>query len=387
MFKSGDDQQQMIFFHDDIDGIYTTAMFIYVCTPRDVHRLYPLKTSMRGDKFDSMFRCFSGNYRKIIVDYQYHSDCDVWIDHHQNKSFLGMDAKDIIEAYNNKVILYSPGEKSAARTLYSYLDKVNHALIGDLKDPIKLHQLALVDMIDSAGYPDVNFVFTNTEPIMILRAYLENIKLSVENTYCRMVECIVHHSFDLKKVLFSLNIDDSEIMYLKKQATRILKKITISKDVGITSCSTMYEYPRYSEYFTNNGLPFSIRIIALGGGRIHCDVSSNPWVKIDREFNIGNFLSGLDYTFSGGGHKGVGGAVLRESDLNRFIDETVSYLNGGDEMEKYAVDSEDEVEKAAQGIVKEAETTGSSVSLEEARAIAAKQEKGKDDVNVQGGTL
>jgi hypothetical protein len=384
-------KKHYIFFHDDIDGIYTTAMFIHSFIEEHGDgvnfpiRLYPVKTSMRGDKFNSFINdiCSKDTSSNIIIiDYQYNYLCNVWIDHHQNKDFTSKTADELIEIYNNKYIIYSANKKSATRVLYNYMkknqsNKLN--VINDLSDDIYN-----VDIIDSADYPTVNFVFSSTHPLMILRAYLENIKLYIDNTYCRIVENIVKYNFNINDVLFSMNIDKSEVSNLKKRALRIEKNTIKNIKVGIIYCNSLYEYPRYSEFFVNQDLPFSIRIINRGEESIHCEIAANPWIEFKYNFNIGEFLSNLSYPISGGGHKKVGGAILKTSDLDNFLNQTTIYLNKGEDMEKYAVDKEDLIEKKSNEIIKQASTENKEITIDEAREQVVKKINEKEKGDVQG---
>ena len=377
-----------ILFHDDIDGIVTAAMFVgSIAHENNTIRLQPVKSSMRGDKFETLMHGLISKHPEdnvVILDYQYHPLCNVWVDHHNGKEFLGLSKEEIVSAYNSKTIIYKKGAKSSARVLYDFFNNTNSissrrsvyfydASIGDI--------LNMTDMIDTASYHDVDFVFNSKHPMMILRAYLENIKLSVDNTYSRIVESVHSNSFNFDNVLFSLGIDDSEIYTLRKTAFKISKRMTINVNVSISYCNTLYEFPRYSEYFVNKDLPFSIRVMNLGGGRTLFDVSMNPWSKHSDEVHIGNFLSSLTYPFSGGGHKGVGGAVVNGSDVDQCINEVTNYLNGGESMEKYAVDGCDSVEKKANEIVKQASDEGKSITVDEARKQAVESEGSSD---VQG---
>jgi hypothetical protein len=181
-----------------------------------------------------------------------------------------------------------------------------------------------------------------------------------------------------------MNIDKSEVSNLKKRALRIEKNTIKNIKVGIIYCNSLYEYPRYSEFFVNQDLPFSIRIINRGEESIHCEIAANPWIEFKYNFNIGEFLSNLSYPISGGGHKKVGGAILKTSDLDNFLNQTTIYLNKGEDMEKYAVDKEDLIEKKSNEIIKQASTENKEITIDEAREQVVKKINEKEKGDVQG---
>jgi hypothetical protein len=384
-------KKHYIFFHDDMDGIYTSAIFIKSFIENDTKnfpiKLCPVKTSMRGIKFNSFIKeiCLKNiNPNIIIIDYQYNDLCNIWIDHHQNKEFTDKTTNELIEIYNKKHIIYSIGEKSATRVLYNYIIKNQSNKLDVINNFID--DINIIDMIDSANYTNVNSVFNSLHPLMILRAYLENMKLYIDNTYCRIVENIVKYDFDIDDLLFSMNIDNSEVLNLKKRALKIEKNIVKNINVGIIYCNSLYEYPRYSEFFVNQDLPYSIRIINHGEESIHCEIGANPWVEFRYDLNIGKFLSDLSYPISGGGHKKVGGAILKIGDLDKFLNQITTYINEGEDisMEKYSVDKEDSVEKKANEIVKQASSENKEITIDDAREQAVKKIDKKETGDVQG---
>ena len=143
-----------IVFHADIDGIVSAAMIL---KQADEYKLHPALSSQRN-KFQSFIKSMSipDEDRLIIVDFEKHDRADLWVDHHQNKD-VG------IHAVKNKKILYDPTAKSAARILWDHMPKSCHESI-----------IPITDMIDSAGYKNIDFIFKDLHPLMILRAYLES---------------------------------------------------------------------------------------------------------------------------------------------------------------------------------------------------------------------
>jgi len=364
-----------LFFHDDVDGIVSAAMIMKGFFNDHVYRLYPVKSSMRGEKFDTTIK----NLRKeapedaiIIVDYQHHADADLWIDHHYNPDLGENELKNGNLFYNSKV-------KSAARVIYNWFESNSV-----LKGAVNQHIVDIVDMIDSAGYKDIDYIFSSTEPLMILKAYLERLSIYVDSTYCRIVELIYHYDFDIDKVLFTLNIDNNIIDELRKSANAIGKAMVVNGVMGVTEMNRLYAYPRYSEYFVKPDLMYCIRVVHLGGDRVQMDVGYNKWQDKPCKVHIGKLLGSLEYAISGGGHFTVGGAIIIENDIERFIDDMCVQFNGSeDSMEKYSVDKTDPVEKKSDELIK----TGDAKTKADARSKVTSKLEGGDSERVQSGDV
>jgi len=362
-----------IFFHDDIDGIVSAAMVLTSFVRKHSYRLYPVKSAIRGDKFNKLIEKVEGgdNNTIIIVDYQFNERAHIWVDHHFDKD-LGN------HVVKNGKLFYDPNAKSAARVIYNWFQD-DPILKGTINPAI----ITMVDLIDSAGYASVDYVFSSLEPLMILKAYIERLSVFVDSTFSRLVELISLYNFDINKVLFTLGVDYHIIHDLKQSAESIEKVMVINGCMGVTEMNRLYAYPRYAEFFVRPDVKYCVRIINLGGERIHIDIGYNSWHVKPNHLHIGKMLGALDYPISGGGHPGVGGAIIHESDLERFIDDACVQINGPEDsvdMEKYAVDKTDPIEEKADEMVK----TGQAESKDKAREEAVKKEEGGKPEDVQG---
>lgn len=337
-----------VFFHDDIDGIVSAALYMNQYKDKKF-RLYPVSSVMRGKKFDDFFtQIIKGkNDKKIILDYQYHNDADIWVDHHFNREF-----GDCI--VRSERINYNPKAKSAASIVDDFILK-NHLLLDLIED---------VNMIDSASYKSVEQVFKDTIPIMVLRAYLEQI-FPNDMVYCRIVEMINNCNMDISEANYLMRINSYYVKELEKSAMKIKNSMVLSKLISIVRQKRVDQYPRYAEYLTNPEIKYSIRISNIGNN-IRVSVGYNPWHPLKNEFNIGKII-GFDYVTESGGHFNVGGALIKNEYAERFIDDISKILNEEDDMEKYAVDKNDPVEKKAEELVK----TGGAKNIFEARKEAS----------------
>ena len=340
-----------VFFHNDIDGIISASLYLYYHKGEKC-RLYPVTSEMRGEKFNAFFTQIvkMKDDKKIILDYQCHLDADLWVDHHFDPAF----GENFIISTK---FCYSPKAKSAA-SIMSFLSM--DPIINEFSELIKD-----VDMIDSAGYKSVSQIFKDTSPIMILRAYLESIDPN-DMIYCRIVEMIASCNMNIKEAIYLLRINSYYVKDLTRSAMKIKGSMVISKWVSVTNQRRKNQFPRYAEYLVCPQVKYAIRITNLPNHQVNIDVGYNKWHELKNEINIGKLIK-FDYVKVGGGHFNVGGCIISEDLVNRFIDDISKALNEEEiEMEKYAVDQTDPVEKIAKELVKTAD-----ISITAARSLAS----------------
>jgi hypothetical protein len=291
-----------IFFHDDLDGIISAAIFLDYKLRTEIgslYRLYPVSSFIRGEKFNKIFSTITkNNYnKKIILDYQYHKDADLWIDHHYNSEFGEC-------SIHNENIVYDPKSKSAAA--------LTIALTGQVWS-MSQSQINIINMIDSGDYTSVNQIFKDKGPIMILRAYLEKVCPS-EMMYSRVVEVVANSYMNIENALIKLKIDSSCVVELEKNAFQIKKSMVIIKNMSIVHQKRVNQFPRYSEYFNVPSLKYSLRLTHIGNQNIYFQLGYNNWQDKSNNFNIGKILSELEneYVIRAGGHFNVGAGVIKE---------------------------------------------------------------------------
>lgn len=350
-----------VFFHDDIDGIISAA--IYMHYNKDVKcRLYPVTSTMRGEKFITFFnQILKGKTgKRVILDYQYHKDVDLWIDHHFNPDFGEAVISSEKFEYNTK----SP---SAARLVYKKYGSENkyNELIED------------VDMIDSCGYSSVNQIFKDTNSIMLINAYLE-VASPNDMSICRIVEMINSCDLDIYEAAYLLMINSYYVKELEKNANKIKNAIVISKKISIVNQKNTNQYPRYSEYLLYPEVKYAIRITNIGNGNLKIGIGYNKWHNEKNELNLGKICY-PDVTKSWGGHFNIGSGVIHEDNLNSFVDMISKLLNDEvEEMEKYGVDQSDPVEQKATELVK----TGEAKNVTDARKVVVENNIAKESEGI-----
>lgn len=361
-----------IVFHDDIDGIFSAAIYLHDHVKDNVYRLYPVSSTSRGEKFEVMIRSMglkNGTDFLVILDYENHERCDFWVDHHWSKT---MGEHPVI----NSKIFYNPTSPSAARLLYENVNESNGLkLLYDL--------LNMVDIIDNANYKSVNQIFHDTHPLMILRSYIER-SFPSDMMFCRIVEMLSTTHFNLKRALYQLRITDMTVYELRKDVEKAKKAITIAQDISIIRQSRPGKYPRYAEFYIDPKIKYSVRLSTIPQNKIYFQIGYNKWHSEPNEIDIGKMLSSMSYLLKGGGHYSVGGGIASQENTERLLDDLYKNLNKEEalmeDMEKVGVDKEcDPIESKAESMVKTGEANNIAEARKKASESEAKEKEEKDD--------
>ena len=355
-----------VVFYDDIDGIISAAIFLHkLLESNKTYRLYPASSQSRGDKFESLIKSMKLKDTDILIilDYEYHTRCNLWVDHHFSPT-MGNE-----QVINDKIV-YDPNAKSAASLLLSHGTK--HGYVYSYNTGF----IKTVDMIDKVEFKSVNQIFTDTNPLMILRAYIERTFHS-EMMFSRVVEMLAYTSFDFGKALYQLKIDKKKIILdLQAEAAKTSKEMVICGNMSVIRQSRPGKFPKYAEFYIKPEIKYAVRLSRISMNKLYLQIGSNKWHQEPNSINIGKMLSGIKYLTKGGGHYSVGGGVVEEKDCEELIDDLSVMLNNGvemsEEMEKVGVDKEnDPIESKAEEMVK----TGEVKSIDEARKKALLKEE------------
>lgn len=310
---------------------------------------------MRGGQLKKIVGTIDVGEPLAILDFEYSDRADLWIDHHFNQD-LGPDP------VRNPRIFYNPAAKSTVSLIAEkyQCEEARKELVG------------MSNMIDSASYPNVNFIFESDHPLMILRAYLET-AFPAEMMYCRIVEMITACNFDIEKALRRMRIGSESVKNVRNTAKRINRDMTVFGKCSVVNQSRQNQFPRYSEFLVSPGVEYAIRMSLSGPHNRYIQIGHNQWVGKPNKLNLGEFMRNLPYV-RGGGHFGVAAGVIKNEDEQRFLDDVDIYFNTEEEnMEKYGVDKNDPVENRAQELVKE------GVDLSDAREQSQEEMEKRSD--------
>lgn len=327
-----------IFFHNDVDGIISASLFLNYNMMTDYHDsiLYPVQSTMRGGTMQRIINKITDG-EIAILDFEHNAKAHMWFDHHFDAEFGPNPIK-------NGRIFYNPSAKSAVRIIYDHYN---------FDDSVK-ELIDMVDIIDSASYPDIRFVFESTHPLMVLRAYLETMFPS-DMAYSRIVDVIASHGCNVEEAIQRLRIDADSVKSINALAKKVQRDMTVFGRCSVVNQSRSGQYPRYAEYYVKN-LDYAIRISTSGPNQKYIQIGHNSWCGRGNTINLGKLLKSIPYV-KGGGHFNVAAGMINNADEQRFLDDIDIQINGG-EMEKYGVDKDDKVESRAQELVK----TGMDIS-------------------------
>jgi len=328
-----------IIFHNDLDGISCAAIFLNMLGKNDKYILHPVKTQIRGEKFERMVDKFPKDDIIIVLDYQYHKRAHIWIDHHYSEIAPKEPNKRFINKTNSPsaFAIISPAHPSAC----------------------------MINMIDGCKYPSVEYIFESDDPAMTLNRFIKN-TFPHDMIYCRIAEVLAATNLNFQDTIDILDVNVQEMIDKDQEGCENIKNFMCIHEgvIAVTHLIRNNEYPRYSEFYVRKNLDYMIRQVPTGNGKCQVEIGFNPFSRSENTINIGKFMSESKIPLIGGGHQNVGGCTLMESNAEDFISEFLKLLiNEDGEMEKYAVDPTDKIEIEAQELVKE----GSCKTIDDAR--------------------
>lgn len=275
--------------------------------------LHPVSSMLRGEKFRALISKVS-NEDFFIFDYQYHDKAGLWIDHHQNHQ-MGNDP--II----NEKICYDNRAASATNLVGQYL-----TFLGMNLSDSDYAMIKSVDMIDTAGYPSIEFIFKDKSPIMLMRAYFE-FSYPLDMMICRTSEILAACGMNIEKANKILNIDDSYVDLLERKAINTKNRLEVYNKFSVLRQKQPYQYPRYSEYYCVN-TKYNIRISEESKDDFRLSISYNKWSKEKNYLNIGSYCISNKLIKDGGGHYNIGGGVIKRSKIDEFLDQFSEKVEG-----------------------------------------------------------
>jgi hypothetical protein len=137
--------------------------------------------------------------------------------------------------------------------------------------------------------------------------------------FCRCVEVLVACDLDVEKANKILNIDESCVDNMKKEADKVKDKLEVYGNISVLRQKFPYQYPRYSEYHTVNTM-YGIRVSIENSSELRVSISFNKWCGKKNSVNIGAYCISNKLLRFGGGHYNTGGGVVSKSKIDEFLD-------------------------------------------------------------------
>lgn len=307
-----------IYFHHDFDGAASAAIILEFLERRgdSVARLIPLDFSARR-MFKERWHATRFPRPAAVLDFLYHPKAAFWFDHHPT-TFLREEWRKNFKS--TKFCRFDPKYLSCCSLV---LD----ALVRDFKfrPPKHFRELARWgDMIDSAGYRSARQWVELKEPASKISAYIDSLRGAPDE-----IASVVHlfRAMPLAAMLRLPKIRAALRHILAKQR-RILafyrENLAVTDNVAfIDLASTTFGRLSAAPYYLRPKILYSVSTTRKSKEIFHLNVAANPWRKDRNKIHIGKFLG----RYSGGGHRGVGGAEFTSADAARkAAREVIEYL-------------------------------------------------------------
>jgi len=326
-----------IVFHNDLDGICCAAHFLQQIGSGD-YVLHPVKTQIRGEKFERLISSFPKEDTVVVFDFQYHERCKIWVDHHINN---------VLPREYTKLLVNDTTALSAFQIL-----NPTHAATE------------WVNIVDACKYPNAQFIFESDHPAMTLNRFIKS-TFPHDMIYCRVAEILAKTNIDFERTIGILGLNAEDLVNRELEGCKRAAAFMCvhAEDISVIFESRSGEYPRYAEFYAQKHIAYAIRQVSTGNGKCQIEIGYNPFHRHKNNLDIGKYMKEHELLQTGGGHHDIGGGVMLEKNSEKFIQDFITTMTGDDCMEKLAVDPTDSVEVEAAEMVK----IGSAKSQEEGR--------------------
>jgi hypothetical protein len=296
----------LIYCHRDFDGIASAGLFIRYLLALGITQKEDIKTTFAdyGDIKSFAVKKFK-NTNLIVLDFPYHPDAAVWIDHHKTSFVIAKPEK---IGYR---LLWDDKAKSCPELLVKYIKKNNpevyDAVIGEYEAVVFFSKV-----IDSALYKTPEAVYNYANPFFALNQLMNDEKGDYYKK--RFLDAIVN---DCLISMFTSRAFSAKQKNLINQYKLVLANIDTFAEKHenilildyIKAGLPFYRYIGYIKYPT---VLFTITLTTVNG-KYHLGAGFNPWAG-ESPINIGEIFSKI----GGGGRLNVGAVLVNSiSSLNK----------------------------------------------------------------------
>ena len=291
-------KKTIIYCHRDFDGIACAGLFIRYLLALKIAIKEDIKTTFADYSdiksfADKKFK----NKNLVVLDFPYHPDATVWVDHHVTSFVI---AKPDKLGYQ---LIWDDKAKSCPELLVKYIKKNNphvyDAVIGEYEAVVFFSKV-----IDSAVYKTPETVYNYSNPFFALNQLMNDEKGdyykkrfldAIVND--RLISMFTSRAFSAKQInlinQFKLVLANIDLFTEKHENILILDYI----ELGLP----FYRYIGYIKY------PTALYTITLSNvnGKYHLGAGFNPWAG-DSPINIGEIFSKI----GGGGRVNVGAVLV-----------------------------------------------------------------------------
>jgi len=311
-----------LYFHDDLDGIATGAVFLkFLRTRGDQFTSYtPLEY---GPALDKIWREYAFKSPSVLVDFRYHPSADWWVDHHGTAFFY-----DEWKAsyHDDAQHYYDPKGQSGCGTMIMFLKKQHGYDVPDYH-----HELARrVDAIDSASFESVEEAISTTLPHMQLSLIIEGfVQKDRASEYQAFRQAMIGALADTP--LADIVREPQYREYLEKAAHNVSTEIEhIKADAQLRERAIYIDHSNRGMPY-NRFIPFSlfpkqlyVMTVIKQEGVYKVTFSVNPWRKAESKLVLGEIAR----EYGGGGHPGIGALrVSSREEALKIAEEVLRRLN------------------------------------------------------------
>lgn len=382
-----------VFYHADVDGIFSAARFLDLFGCINNIELVPVYSYQRGEEFEKMIHDRHENSKIHILDYEFNSFADTWIDHHPGASKETNTLKRIkvSKEFNHKDKQFNFIYNSECESAFSLVDDyVTEDADLDLIEKIKNIMAAkeIVNKIDSASYSNLKWPFESPHPLNIIRFFTDRSFSKIEAN--ALVLALYNYNFNLHKVVHFMGYDYKKMISTIKSSLGIIKSnMVINGDIAIISGLNKTQDIRYGVYYMYPEIKYVIKVFSSKKGISEVRVGRNPFIthNPDRDdrvnISIEEWIKNVPCVLGGaGGYSNIGAGTIKEEDISDFItDAVLTFYRKVEDMEKYSVDSSDPIEEKAE---KKASKEGREVNAEDRKEAVSESSDENESENLAG---
>ena len=284
-----DVELKQICFHRDLDGVVAAAILLgysdssVKLTPVDYH----MKSTWKDFKIEKP---------GAVVDFLFHPDAEIWIDHHPSPFLIADWERDFLEKEIPNHV-WNPKAKSCPELILETFD---------LPATMKTHFKSYIEwssIIDSALYESVEQAVDISNPYLLLSRMLS---YTDDDSLPNVVKLISKHKVD--DVVGKESVREAK-QKVEQFAAEVANTIAEFLDHdGFTTLldQSEFDWP-YQRYEPYKIYPQSKYLVGIyrSGAQVKVSIGTNPWSQ-STSFHVGELCE----KWGGGGHRAVGGIIF-----------------------------------------------------------------------------
>mgnify|MGYP000521168480 CR=1 FL=1 len=293
-----------VFYHADLDGVFSAARLIDYLIRSQVRlvdiKLYPVYSEWRGEKFNQMVQEVNGKI--YIVDYQYNSLANLWIDHHNGEYQI---SKQIFSKPTDSA--FELVDDFVRNHFHDHANKVQNLM--NAKEQIK--------KIDATKYTSISEPFEE-KPMNVMRLHSDRNNINFNS----LVILTYMYEFNINKIYETYQFDISYFKQNFKSALgTISKNLIIYNELGIVTSIPKSLDLKLIVFYANPQLKYALRVYNPKDGICEILISQNPMV--DNKIKLNEWIKDVPYVLEGGGHPTIAGGKIKEESIEDILTDAV----------------------------------------------------------------